>query len=224
MGVSIASVESYLPLSLKLDNTNPLSPIIPSFSKKTMEVFSDVNLGKRTTELSEAFQKMEKTVRNLKTMQEQMNRVKKYEKLNKTLSVFGIAASISLIISGIVGGTPSPMILPMIAIPFGSMGLISAGVGASLAFTDVSRCKKQISQLNVDATKNYQTTLQKYLILNEETLRREIFKKIDDLEIKEKNQITEVKNAIGADIQDLKNALFELDLLLKFYGGHEGIK
>lgn len=193
MSFSVANIEGYLPASLKLE--------IPPFSKKTMEIFSDVQPGKDLHDLTDAFQKMNCTVNTLKNLQSQLQIAEKYEKLHKILSVIGIASSVTLLIAGISALTdPSSIVLlPRFATATGVAGLIGSLIGTTLAFTDVSRLNKQLANTNVEAINKFQKLLQKYLVLNEDRLRREIGEKITELRMKAK------------DIQDLEKALLELD-------------
>ena len=224
--ILVNDVNGYLPHSMKLDQSVPQSPAISGFSSKAVKIFSDLGYSSTKT-LSKSFRDLEKDIGEISRLNKNLIKSKNHEKLHKLVSLIALAAAVSFLavaITGIVIASMSPfpwfIIFSLATTLIAGIGVGAASLRCHYAFHHVSHLKKRINTfVQADKAGKYDLDVQKYLIYHEESLRNAINNEIEKLKDKVStfDNSLKLKASIEGDIQDLADALHELDTISNIY-------
>lgn len=224
--ILVNDISNYLPSTMKFDQSDPNLPAIPGFSPKTFEIFSNTGCPE-VNALSKSFRSLEKDVSEMTRLNEKLLISEKHERRDKILSLLIVAAAVTLLavgIAGIVLSTIGPlswfMLLPIGATLIGGLCIGASSLHCHYAFNHVSHLKKRINVfVQADKAGKYELALQKLLVYYEEDLRASIDNKIAFIQDKSASidESSKLKESMDEDIQNLTNALLELDAIINIY-------
>lgn len=224
--ILVNDIGNYLPNTMKFDQSDPSLPAIPGFSKKTLEIFSNIGCPE-VKALSKTFRSLEKDVSEMSRLNEKLLISKKHEKRDKILSLLIVAAAVTLLaigITGIVLSTIGPlswfMLLPIGITLIGGLAIGASSLRCHYTFNHVSHLKKRIDVfVQADRAGKYELALQKLLVYYEEDFRESINNKIAFIQDKYASidDPSKLKDSMDEDIQNLTNALLELDTIINIY-------
>lgn len=226
----ITNIKPFLPSTLKLNEADPQNPLIPGFSKKTLEIFYKMNPeNHKTRTLIYADSVVDHEIQTLDQLANTLKSAEKHDKRDKILALLGVAMCVAICAAGLAGiglavAFPASLffLMPILCLSTAPVFLCLACIILEFTLDALPKAKNDLNNqldLNSHVFTDYQINLQQYLIDHEITLQTNLKKAIQEKqrEIDDLVGFQALREAKENEIADLTSAIQQLNDLVAFY-------